>query len=242
MQNIINYQNFRSFAYSNDKLCSNEIKGVVITFNGLGFSAMYSDDDSFSKELAEKGIINIVPYFNPWSWMNRQTVELTDELVDVIFKHYNLDGCTSIVSCGGSMGGLSCLVYAKYAVRTPVSCVANCPVCDLPYHYTERPDLPRTLYSAFKGYDGTFEDALKSASPIHLADSMPKIKYYIFHCDRDTCVNKEKHSDRFVSIMKKAGHCVDYYEVKGREHCDLSSEMRELYNQKIYGSILERGV
>ena len=53
-----------------------------------------------------------------------------------------------VVSTGGSMGGQSALVYCAYSKRTPVACVANCPVCDTVFHFTERPDLPRTLYSA----------------------------------------------------------------------------------------------
>ena len=69
-------------------------------------------------------------------------------------------------------------VYTRYAAVTPVACVANCPVCDLPYHYTERPDLPRTLYSAFGDSDSeTLGDAMKKASPYHLAlkREMPKM-------------------------------------------------------------------
>ena len=230
MEKIININNLRDFAYCNDKICKKPIKGIVLSFFGLGGCTMFGEDTEDGKKYAEKGIILLIPYQNPWAWMNRQTVDYTDELVDVLFGAYNLPQGTPIVSTGGSMGGLSALVYTAYAKRTPVSCVANCPVCDLPYHYTERPDLPRTLYSAFGTYDGTMENALRSASPLHLVDIMPKkAAYYIFHCEEDQAVSKQIHSDRFVEMLRQ-NHNVQYHCVPGRGHCDLTEEMWQSYH------------
>ena len=101
--------------------------------------------------------------------------------------------------------------------------MTNCPVCDLIYHYTERKDLARTLYSAFGEYDGTMEDALKSCSPLHLAKSgrMPDIPYVIYHCERDKSVNLEQHSVRFVEEMRKTRD-ITLKTVPLRGHCNLS--------------------
>lgn len=236
MEKIITYETLRSFAYSNDKLCSQPIRGIVLTLNGLGFSAMTWEDGPADQEYARQGIIRVIPYYNPWCWMNTQTVAYVDEIVDVLFEHYHLDSNIPVVATGGSMGGLCALVYSRYAKRTPAACVAVCPVCDLPYHYTERRDLPHTLYSAFGTYEGTLDEALRSASPIHLVDEMPDIPYCIFHCEEDRAVNKQKHSDVFVEAMSRE-HRIDYYAVPERGHCDLSPEMSELFQQKILGSI-----
>ena len=124
-----------------------------------------------------------------------------------------------------------------YAARTPAACVANCPVCDLPFHFTERPDLPRTLYSAFGTYEGTLQEALESASPYHLTDKMPDAAYYIFHCEEDLAVNKAKHSDRFVKKLEEK-RTVTYYAVPERGHCNLTPEMWQTYNEAILTSIL----
>jgi len=238
MEKIITIENLRDFAYCNDKICRKPIKGIVLSFFGLGGCTMFNEDTEDGKMYAEKGIILLVPYQNPWAWMNKQTVDYTDELIDVLFDAYNLPENTPVVSTGGSMGGLSALVYTAYAKRTPVSCVANCPVCDLPYHYTERPDLPRTLYSAFGTYEGTMDQALRSASPLHVVDIMPKSPaYYIFHCEEDKAVNKQMHSDRFVKELERA-HKVSYYAVPERGHCDLTEEMRALYTKCVTDSIL----
>ena len=202
MEKIITIENLRSFAYCNNQICKKPIKGIAISFFGLCCDSMFFEDTEDGIRFAENGILYVVPYQNPWAWQNKQNVSYTDEILDVLFKEYNLPDDLPIVSTGGSMGGLSALVYMAYAKRTPVACVANCPVCDLPYHYTERPDLPRTLYSAFYNYDCSLQDALKSASPLDLVDKMPvNSRYYVFHCEADNAVNKQKHSDVYWSTF-----------------------------------------
>ena len=89
MEKIINYENLRSFAYSNDKLIKGEIKGIVVDFFGLGGMSMYNDDSGVALEYAEKNILFLVPYYNPWSWMNAQAVAYTDEIIDVLFEKFD---------------------------------------------------------------------------------------------------------------------------------------------------------
>ncbi len=230
MEKIMTMENLRRFAYCNDDIVKKPIKGIVIFFVGLGGCSMYNEGNATGNFFAENGVLFVIPYHNPWAWMNRHTVEFTDEILDVLFKEYDLPKDLPIVSSGGSMGGLSALVYTAYSKRTPSSCVASCPVCDLPYHFTERVDLPRTLYTAFASYEGSLEDALRSASPAHLVDKMPEsTEYFIFHCEEDEAVNIARHSRPFVEKMR-AKHKITYYTVPGRGHCDLGEEMDKLYD------------
>ena len=240
MEKIISIENLRSFAYCNNHLCTKPISGIVISFFlGLGDDTMFQEDPAEGYQFAEKGILYLIPYQNPWAWLNRQTVDFVDELIDVLFEEYNLPENLPIVSSGRSMGGLSALAYMVYAKRTPVACVANCPVCDLPYHFTERPDLPRTLYSAFATYEGTLNEAMRSVSPMHLIDQMPtQANYCIFHCIEDKMVNKQKHSDRFVEKMREHHH-IQYFAVPERRHCDFTGEILEKYNTCILKSVNE---
>ena len=226
MEKLMTYETLRNFAYCNDKITKTPFRGIVLSFFGLNGRDMYDEDTELGKLYAEKGILLVVPYNNPWAWMNRQAVAYTDELIDVLMEHYHLPETLPIVSTGGSMGGLSCLVYTVYAGRTPTACAANCPVCDLPYHYTERPDLPRTLLSAFGEYSMPLEEAMKTASPLHIVDKMPDIPYYIVHCEADQAVNKQLHSDRFVARLSE-NHRVIYKSVPDRGHCDLTPEAAE---------------
>ena len=232
MTNTITYETLSYYAATNAEIALKPIRGMVLTFHGLGFASMFSEHDEYDKLLAEQGILRVIPYYNPWCWMNRQTVDFVDEIIDVLAEHFGLEAGFPIISTGGSMGGLCSLTYAAYARRTPAAVISNCPVCDLPYHFTERPDLPRTLYSAFGTYDGTLDEALRSASPLHLAQNgaMPDIPYYLFHCTEDKAVNKERHSDRFVAAMQTIGRDVTYTAVADRGHCDLSPDARKEYD------------
>lgn len=229
MEKIITYENLRKFAYSSDHLIEGEIKGIVLSFYGLGGAEMHSQDRGVAFELAKKGIIYVHPYTNPWCWMNDSAVRLTDEIIEVLCDKYGLGDEVRVVSSGGSMGGLSALVYTVYARITPVACVANCPVCDLPYHFTEREDLPRTLYSAFSGYDCSLDEALRSCSPLHLVEKMPDISYVLFHCTADRAVNIDRHSERFVGSMRALGKKIEFIKVDGRGHCDLGAEAEMAY-------------
>jgi alpha-beta hydrolase superfamily lysophospholipase len=220
MKTVITADNLRSFAYLNSAVLVGEPRGLVLEFKGLGGMDMYGEDTPRGVFFGKRGVLYCVPYLDPWSWMNPFAVRETDEIVDAVFSRY---GTLPLVSTGGSMGGLACLVYTRYGKITPAVCAANCPVCDLPYHYTEREDLPRTLYAAF-GASGeeTLEDAMKKASPLHLAEAgeMPAIPYAVFHCTADRAVNKETHSDRFVAALREYAP-VRYVPVEGRGHCDL---------------------
>lgn len=236
MEKLITYETLRRFAYSNDALITGPIRGIVVDFFGLGGATMYKTDPGDALEYAREGIVYLVPYYNPWSWMNRQAVEFTDELVEVLCRHYGLGEKVKVVSTGGSMGGLGALVYCVYAKITPCACVASCPVCDLVYHFTEREDLPRTLYSAFGSYEGDMTSALKTCSPLHLVDKMPAIPYTIFHCEGDKSVDLEKHSGRFVESMKPT-HEICFVTVPLRGHCDLSAQAKVEYRQAILAAL-----
>ncbi len=237
MEKIMTYETLRSFAYVNDAVVKQPIRGIVIAFFGLGNQTRHATDIVEGEYYGEKGILYVYPYNNPWNWMNKQGVDYTDEIMDVLFAHYNLPENTPIVSTGGSMGGQSALTYMPYAKRTPVACVVNCPVCDSVFHFTERDDLPRTFYSAVYGCEGTLEDGLKTISPLHLVDKMPDVKYHVFHCTEDKAVNIDSHSRKFVAAMQAAGKDITFDTVPDRGHCALPLAMKQLYAKYIVDAI-----
>lgn len=236
--NIINRDTVGQYAYNNGEICVQPIKGVVLEFHGLGYGDLIHGHDERHRMFAERGVLYVFPYYGPWSWMNRTAVDTVDAVVDALFDRYSLDAGTPIIASGGSMGGLSSLIYTLYAKRTPTACAANCPVCDLLFHRTERDDLPRTVYHAFGGYPMPFEEAVKTASPLHQAANMPFIPYFIAHCEEDRAVDKQRHSDALVDALRASGHDVEYVSVPGRGHCDMDIETWKRYDEFIFGHIL----
>ena len=71
---------------------------------------MIKEDTKEGIYWAEREVLYVIPYNNPWAWMNQQTVDFIDEILDVIFEKYGLPKHTPIVSTGRSMGGLGALV------------------------------------------------------------------------------------------------------------------------------------
>ena len=210
-------------------------RGAVVHFMGLGSQWQAKEGETphgLEREgataAAAAGAIFLVPYLDPWNWMNAVAVEAADRIVALALARAGLPADAPVVSTGGSMGGLCAIVWPRYTKRRVVSVVANCPVCDLPFHYTERPDLPRTLRAAF-GAEPDFAGALCAHSPLHLAPELPDVPYAIFHCTDDRLVAKAAHSDKFVAAMRALGRRVEYVEVPGRGHCDLDDDARARY-------------
>lgn len=239
MKRVITYENLRSFAYSNDHLFAGPVRGIVVSFMGLNNRSMFTDEDAPARAqlLAKENIIFVIPYLDPWNWMNSQALHTVEDILLSLREHYGLPENVPVVSSGNSMGGLCALLYTLHASRAPIACVTNCPVCDLAGHYYERPDLPRTLYAAYGQWEAdTLEEALKANSPLHQAEHMPDADYVIFHCGADSKVNIHAHSEQFVEKMKD-GHCIRLHVVPERDHCDLGEEAENQYNQALIDAV-----
>ncbi len=230
---MINYDNLRLFAYSNDKLIKGEIRGIVVDFQGLGFNGIINEDTDKGRFYAENGLICVIPYVDPWAWMNRTAVRTADLIIGALEDRYGKK--FPVCSTGGSMGGQEALIFCLYSSRDVVSCVTNCPVCDMEYHITERDDLPRTMLAAFGNADN-FDEELLAHSPYHVADRMPKIPYTVFHCEEDRAVSIDAHSVKLVERMRTLGHDVTFIRVPGRGHCDLDDSSEKRFAEKVLSS------
>jgi dipeptidyl aminopeptidase/acylaminoacyl peptidase len=225
------------FAYAAFPRPDVAVRGIVVDFMGLGNQWMAAADEATrGATFTAAGAAYVVPYLDPWNWMNAAAVAQTDRVIDLAKAKAGLASDAPVVSTGGSMGGLCSLVWPRYTRHRVVAVVANCPVCDLPFHYTERPDLPRTLRAAF-ATEPDFEAALRDRSPLHLAPTLPDIPYAIFHCTEDRAVGKAAHSDKLVAALRALGRSVEYVEVPGRGHCDLDDESRRRYESFAVSSL-----
>jgi dipeptidyl aminopeptidase/acylaminoacyl peptidase len=209
----------KQVAWLGEEWVKGPVKGVVLSFHGLGHNGLKQWSSTEDVEWGAAGGLVVFPYYGPWSWMNREARAFVDELVGAVYEHYRLPASAPLISTGGSMGGQGSLLYTRYAKRPVAACYANCPVCDLGYHFTERPDLPPTIRHAFRGYKEDLKSLFEEHSPLAQADRMPDIPYLIVHGGKDTAVAKSKHSDPFVERMKQAGRNVEYVEVSEMGHC-----------------------
>lgn len=206
-----------STCWRNEPFLKGAIRGVVVTFAGLG-SGYRTEAGMLDIALGEAGMLVVSPYYGPWSWMNRSARAFVDELLAAVYREYALPSDLPLVSSGGSMGGCAALLYCRYGKRKPVACDALYPVCDTVSHFRERPDLPPTFYHAFYGYPEPMEECLREHSPLHQAEKLPDIPYLVTHGDADDQVDKAVHSDRLVAELRRLGRKVEYVEVPGMGH------------------------
>jgi pimeloyl-ACP methyl ester carboxylesterase len=187
------------------------ISGIVLRFPGLGSTGIKSDPNPDDLEWGQSGALTVFPYQDPWGWMNPSVQHFIDDLVEAIRHHHHLAPEVPLLSTGGSMGGQAALLYAMKSRHRVAACMALYPVCDLPFHYTERVDLPRTLHHAF----GSYEDItapLREHSPLHQVKAMPDIPYLLIHGEKDQAVQKAAHSDPMVAAMRQRHLQVEYVE------------------------------
>lgn len=208
----------RQVAWLGDAYLDGAPRGVVLVLHGLGITALKGGPDTDEYQWAREGGLVVYPYYGPWSWMNREARALVDEVVASVYAEFALGEDAPLICVGGSMGGLSALLYCRYARRPARACLALYPVCDLAYHYQERRDLPRTIRHAFSGYTEPFEALLAEHSPLSQVAAMPDIPYLLVHGDRDHAVSKAQHTDRLVAALRALGRDVTYVEVPGMGH------------------------
>ena len=179
---------------------------------------MKSAGEPVDLEWASQGALMVEVFQDPWGWMNDATRDLFDDVITGLRARHKLDPQLPLIAIGGSMGGHAALTYCFTSRHRVSACQANCPVCDLPFHATERPDLPRTFFHAY-GMCDDLAPRLITKSPLHQVAKLPDIPYQILHGARDKAVGKEQHSDRLVAAMRQRGLKVEYIEEPEMGHC-----------------------
>ena len=214
----MNASELKSFAYVSEDYLNGPVKALCVTFPGLGGMEMKSSLDNPDTKLAHDGVLFVYPFVNPWNWMNDRTVKFVDEVMDLVIERHRIGGSCPIISRGGSMGGYSALAYAMFTKHKLAAVVANCPVTDIHFHKTERPDLPRTFHDAMGSY-GDISQALKDRSPNYHPEMLPDCKYLIIHGCNDKSVGKAAHSDKLVKLMRDRNLDLLYVEDDKMAHC-----------------------
>ena len=209
----------KDVAWTGEAYLGSPITAIILRFSGLGgTTGIKLSADPQELEWAHAGGLVVLPYHNPWAWMNQEAIDFVDELIDTLLDKFDPPSNVPIIATGGSMGGHGALCFTLKSRHKVTRCLAICPVANLLLHYSERPDLPRTMHSAFHSY-GNIESVLKEYSPLHQAARMPDIPYLIVHGEKDAAVAKADHSDPFCQALKQAGRNLVYLELPNMEHC-----------------------
>ena len=91
----------KEFAFTNSNMIKGEPKGIVLRLRGLTLDIPLLELVREGRRYAKEQMLFIYPYTAPWSWMNDETVELIDTVLEV----YCGDRTIPIVAYGHSLGG-----------------------------------------------------------------------------------------------------------------------------------------
>ncbi len=236
--NDINIENIRQFAYTNHHLIKGEIRGIIFEFAGLYTQNYFTDTDpDGAVRFAKKGLLYVIPYYDPWAWMNKRCVAFCKLIYRVIAEGWGLQDAPFAVS-GASMGGMGAMIFAIESEITPIACITNCPVCDLNCHYFEHDDMPRTIYQASYEEGTDLQEGIAWSSPFARVDELPKIKYTLVQCMDDDDVHPCNHSEKMVPALEERGHDITYIKVPEGGHCGLNEYYLDIYYTKIEEAFL----
>ena len=102
MHRTITPEKLSYYAYINFDAVKEPVRGVVVEFIGLGGNGMYTEDTARGKRFGEMGFYYVLPYLNPWNWMNDQAVRTTDCILDGLVRLHG--EILPVISTGGQHG------------------------------------------------------------------------------------------------------------------------------------------
>ena len=213
---------FNKLCLSNAELITGKIKGIALYFTGLGHTSQPANDMVAAPVCAENGILYILPFYNPWCWMNKKTVEYVDTIVDTAMELYGIPKDAPVGIYGGSMGGHNTFIYSTKSKHRIVAAAMLCPCCNMEY------EIAYSTITIFRSYfesatcdTDDFKAYMHDNSPINMVDKLPKIPYLFAVGLKDTVLVPSMHSDLMIERMNVAGHEVERIDYPDVAHCNL---------------------
>lgn len=214
--------NLTEFAFVNEDALRGEARGVVVNFRGFTDQDRRTGSGPFARHLGEKGVLYLLPYTNPWAWANDRAFAFADECLDALYEKYGLTkNETPFMAAGGSMGGMTALLYPLFGSYRPRAVAADCPVCDLRRCLAESEAIRCAFYDAYFHLDPETETARHD--PMTRAGELPEIPYCVVSGGRDTAVREETQILPFLAGLRARKLDVTHLSVPDMLHCDLES-------------------
>ena len=227
------------FCCTNVELIPGEIRGIILYFNGLGHIVNPGPDMIDAPAAAARNLLYITPYYNPWSWMNRETVAFVDLLVEIAMEQWKIPTDAPIGLYGGSMGGYSVFHYAAKSRHNVVAGDLNCPACNLEYEvYCNRNSILHTYYESSMAYCDDFDAYVRENSPINMIGILRKMPYRFAVGLKDTALEPSQHSFKMVSLRREAGFEVDVAEYPLAGHCNIGADARRAEHEWLMSKML----
>lgn len=210
--NPINKDNILTYAFVNFDTLKLPVKAVCIDFHGYTDATRFTESSRLASDLGNRGIAYVFPYYSVWAWYSKSSRIYNEMVLDAVFDKL---GNAPLIVSGGSMGGMTALMYAIEGKRKPVGCVVNCPVTDTELIFENDSIRPAILSAHIE--EGL---NLKAFSPVCRINDLLDIKYFAVFGGKDECIT-DKYFLPFNEKMQ--GKNYEYYIEEQMPHCDISN-------------------
>ena len=211
-------ENLFDFAFVNTDCLKTPVRGVCVCFHGFTDDSTFDSSPEIARALGEAGIAWVYPYYSVWGWMGKESMEYCEQVLDAAWKLLGLEESTPLVASGGSMGGLTALMYCVKGKRPVIACAADSPVTDIWKYYDISAYSRRAILSAYIMEEGDLRALADGNSPLYNVYRLPDIPYFLLFGELDEHFMKE-HMPSMVSAMEERGLRFTLWVEKGMGHC-----------------------
>lgn len=215
--------NLSNYAFVNLDTIQKPIRGIVVNCHGFTDETTYSSSPRPGVDLGREGILYVFPYYSPWAWASDHAFAYIDEVLDVVWEMLDLPSDLPFLIAGGSMGGMTAMLYTLFGKRRVCAVACNCPVCDLRAILDNNPHVQRSVYYAYLDTERTIEEEIDRHNPILHVSEMPDIPYLMVSGQADLAVPEDRHAHPIKQAMEQAGKQAQFISVPAMTHCDLQS-------------------
>ena len=169
------------------------VAGSAAAFGSADFALL-------RKLFSEKGYVIAVPSLES-SWFNCKMEQEVDEMLDFLAEKLQLD-LSRFHIMGGSMGGMSALVYTGRNFERVKAVFTMFPVSEMAEF--SKGNYKESIKAAYGGYYADKKALYESRSPMNYVPLLTKIPLFIIHGDADWHISVE-YSKVFYNTIRKLG-------------------------------------
>ena len=165
---------------------------------------------------AEKGYIIAVPSYGT-TWYNRKAENITKAMLHALEQEFGFQ-LNRIHVMGGSMGGLSALVWSSRNMERVSSICTFFAVADVVDQYNAKAHHAKAMISAYGGDYNKKPYWYESRRAINYASILAQVPIMLVHGDKDVLVSMNQSEKLYNAIKNVGGTQVEFVKVPGRGH------------------------
>ena len=234
-EGIFEFNGNKAYIYLPDNFQKGGNYKFILFFHGAGYSNGQPGNvghvgfTKFRQMAAEKGYIIAVPSYGT-TWYNRKAENITKSMLVNLEQELGIK-LDRIHVMGGSMGGLSALVWSARNMERVISICTFYAVADIEEQYNAKEHHAKAMIQSYGGDFSKKPYWFKSRKAINYAGILAQTSVLLIHGDADVLVSPQQ-SENLYNAIKNAGSTqVEFIKVPNKGH---DNNVVKGYEEKIF--------